>query len=85
MGIQCFLNIGDIYHIYFRDTCNGCFSIQLKQLKGNGIPGPPPLSRASIATDTAMQISYADEVKDGIRTTTLFLLGRTELIVCVIT
>ena len=40
MGIQCFLNCGDICHISFRDM--GYFS---KYLKGYGILGPPP-SRA---------------------------------------
>ena len=37
MGIQCFLNFGDICHIYFRDM--GYFS---ESFKGYGILGPPP-------------------------------------------
>ena len=51
MGIQCFLNFGDICHIYFRDM--GYFSKNLKKL---GILGPLPLQGLIFAPELRVQL-----------------------------
>ena len=50
MGIQSFLNFGDICHIYFRDM--GYF---FKYLKGFGILGPPPPPGPHLRTRAASE------------------------------